>query len=107
MSELGPIGSLRTASPESDASAQPASQRAELFALEARRGSEPVVTLRVLAQGPDYVVECDVRPDDARPNERRAAGPYVFATEREARAFVDDATTAFQYLGCEIAEARA
>ena len=107
MTELGPIGALRIASSEADASAQPAPRRAELFALGATRGREPVVTLRVLAQGPDFVVECDVRADDARPNERRAAGPYVFATEWEAKAFVDEAATALQYLGCEIAAARA
>ena len=107
MSELGPIGSLRTASPEAGAAVEPESRRAELLAVEAKRGTERVVTLRVLAHGADYVVECDVAPVGDRPNERRAVGPYVFATQSEANAFVNEATTALQYLGCEIAEAKA
>lgn len=103
MTELDPIGPLRSASPEHPTGPQPA-RRVELFALEAKRGGDRLVTLRVLAHGPDYVVECDVEAPTARANEARPAGPYVFATQRDAKAFVDEATTALQYLGCEISQ---
>jgi hypothetical protein len=57
--------------------------------------------LRCVRLGDRCVVECEVRPRGSEEQTVRP-GPYVFATERAARAFADEATLALQYLGCEI-----
>lgn len=60
-----------------------------------------LLLLRCLRLGDRCVVECEVRPRGSVEQTVRP-GPYVFATERAARAFADEATLALQYLGCEI-----
>jgi hypothetical protein len=91
---------LRTVDPAPPAAAP----GRELAHRVARRGDRDVVTLRCVEAPGGFAVECDVVPvgsPDAQPQRR---GPYAFATESEARQFVDEATTALQYLGCDVFE---
>jgi hypothetical protein len=60
------------------------------------------VFLRCLRLGDRWVVECEVRPENAVDEATVRPGPYAFATERAARAFADEVTLALEYLGCEI-----
>lgn len=101
---FGPLRTLRRPSEDDVRSAFGPSRGVELFLVEARRDGDRVATLRLLPGSSGYVVECDVVPVGGRPGESQHPGPYAFASEREARAFVDEASTALQYLGCEISE---
>ena len=80
---------------------QPGRQLVHRFA---RRGEQQVMTLRCVDTGAAFSVECDVHPVGSRDAEPRRKGPYAFATESEARQFVDEATLALQYLGCDVFE---
>jgi hypothetical protein len=74
----------------------------EAFRRRARaEDGRELVFLRGLRLGNRWVVECDVTPEGAE-GEVVRRGPYVFPTERAARAFADEATLALEYLGCEI-----
>jgi hypothetical protein len=66
-------------------------------------GGWELVTLRGIRRDDSWVVECEVWPEPGDASELVCPGPYVFATERAARAFADEATLALEYLGCEIA----
>ena len=104
MTRFDHVQRLRGASPEAVPTAARGPHAAALFALEANRGGARVVTFRVLADGSEYIVTCDVAPVDGRPNESHLVRPYAFASPSEANAFVEEATTALEYLGCEITE---
>jgi hypothetical protein len=73
----------------------------EAFRRRARTedGSDLVV-LRGIRLGDGWLVECEVKPEGV--DEPFLTGPYVFPTERAARAFADEATLALEYLGCVI-----
>jgi hypothetical protein len=74
----------------------------EAFRRRARtEDGRELLFLRCVRLGDRCVVECEVRPRGSEEQTARP-GPYVFATERAARAFADEATLALQYLGCEI-----
>jgi hypothetical protein len=74
----------------------------EAFRRRARtEDGRELLFLRCLRLGDRCVVECEVRPRGSAEQTVRP-GPYIFATERAARAFADEATLALQYLGCEI-----
>ena len=69
----------------------------------ARKNGREVVALRCVDIGAaGFVVECDVYPVDAVRVEPLRPGPYTFATRRQADAFMDEASTALKYLGCEL-----
>ena len=73
----------------------------ELFFYEVRREGRPLVTLRGLQQGsgPALVVEAEVtRGTDV------VVQPFPFATEQQARRFVDEALLTLQYLDCDVVE---
>ena len=89
---------LRTVDPAPGAPAR------ELAHRVAKRGGQDVVTLRCVEAPGGYAVECDVFPVGSPAGTREHRGPYAFATESEARQFVDEATTALQYLGCDVFE---
>ena len=74
----------------------------ELFRLEATRSGNRVVQLRALSTADGYAVECHVDAVDGRAVEARPAPRHSFATQAEAKAFVDEAAAALQYLGCHI-----
>jgi hypothetical protein len=81
------------------AAAEPGRQLVHRFA---RRGEEQVMTLRCVETHGGFSVECEVNPVGGLDPATR--GPYAFATETEARQFVDEATLALQYLGCDVFE---
>ena len=58
--------------------------------------------LRCLRLGDRWVVQCEVWPQGTMDGATVRPGPFVFATERAARAFADEATLALEYLGCDI-----
>ena len=70
----------------------------ELFSRTAASDGRHVVTLRCLEADQEFLVECAVGAD-----RERTLGPYVFADARDARRFVDEATLALEFLGCELA----
>ncbi|HJU48916.1 MAG TPA: hypothetical protein VJ689_12325 [Gaiellaceae bacterium] len=85
-----------TASADSGASRQ-------LFAYEVRREGRPLVVLRGMQQGngPAPVVEAEVtRAGDAEAVVR----PFPFATEQQARRFVDEALLTLEYLDCNVVD---
>ena len=67
-----------------------------------RKEGRSVAVLRAVDQGGSCVVEAEVFPQSggfpARP------GPYTFADERQATAFITDAVEALVYLGCDLTE---
>lgn len=74
-----------------------------LFAYEVRREGRPLVVLRGVLQGggPALVVEAEVTgPAGADPVVR----PFPFATEQQARRFVDEALLTLEYLDCNVVE---
>ncbi len=73
----------------------------ELFSYEVRREGRPLVVLRGLREGsgPALVVEAEVRRGDAT---EAVIRPFPFATEQQARRFVDEALLTLQYLDCDV-----
>ena len=65
-----------------------------------RKEGRSVAVLRAVAHGGSCVVEAEVFSPvgefPARP------GPFTFAGEREATAFITDAVEALMYLGCDV-----
>jgi hypothetical protein len=75
----------------------------QLFAYEVRREGRPLVVLRGMQQGsgPALVVEAEVtRAGDAEAVIR----PFPFATEQQARRFVDEALLTLEYLDCNVVD---
>ena len=69
----------------------------------ALKDGREVVALRCVDTGATgFVVECDVYPVDAVRVEPLRPGPYTFATRAQADAFMDEASKALTYLGCEL-----
>ena len=75
----------------------------ELAVRTARKDGRQVVSLRSLARGDHFVVECEVYPVSGLTVDPLRRGPYTFATAQEASFFVDEALEALTYLGCEVA----
>ena len=67
-----------------------------------RKDGKPVVRLSCADYGHEWIVDCDVYPVDELSVKPRSAGPYVFATAREAKAFVANSLLALQVLGCDV-----
>jgi hypothetical protein len=67
-----------------------------------RKDGRSVAVLRTVAYGDSCVVEAEVFPASGVFPER--PGPYTFADERQAGAFVTDAVEALMYLGCDVAD---
>lgn len=103
MSEYGLGGGLRTVDPAPEGP-QPGRQLVHRYA---NRGSQQVVTLRCVETAGGFSVECQVYPVGSLKVEPEPRGPYAFASEAEARQFVDEATLALQYLGCDVFESGA
>jgi hypothetical protein len=67
-----------------------------------RKDGRSVATLRTVDHGTSCVVEAEAFPAGGGFPSR--PGPYTFADERQASAFVTDAVEALMYLGCDAAE---
>ena len=74
----------------------------ELWVRQARKDSRPVATLQCVRADGEFVLTCEVYPTDRLTVEPIMRGPYVFATQREAEEFADEAALVLEYLGCEI-----
>lgn len=70
---------------------------------QARKDGRQLAVMRTV-NGADgaIVVECEVYPANTLMIEPLTLGPYNFATPEEAQAFVEEASLALEYLGCEI-----
>jgi hypothetical protein len=68
----------------------------------ARKDGRQVVTLRRTGGDGQVVVECEVYPVNSLRVEPIRPGPYTFATEEEANAFVEETGRTLEYLGCTI-----
>ena len=75
----------------------------QLSVRTARKEGRQVVTMRSVQHPTTCVVDCQIYPVGALQVEPLTAGPYTFATAREATAFVDEAVQALTCLGCEVA----
>lgn len=67
-----------------------------------RKDGKPVVRLRCADYGTEWIVECDVYPVDELSVQPKIAGPYVFGTAQDAKAFVETSLLALEILGCEV-----
>jgi hypothetical protein len=74
----------------------------ELHVRYLRKEGRSVAVLRAVDRGGSCLVEAEVFPLSggfpARP------GPYTFADERQATAFITDAVEALMYLGCDLTD---
>jgi hypothetical protein len=78
-------------------------QGVEVDRRSARKDGREVVAFRCVNMGMSgFVVECDVYPVDAVRVEPLRPGPYAFPTRAQADAFMDEASKALTYLGCEL-----
>ena len=68
----------------------------------ATKDGREVAALRCVEAGGMFVIECDVYPVDGLRVEPLRPGPYRFGRREEADAFLDEATKALTYLGCEV-----
>jgi hypothetical protein len=68
-----------------------------------RKDGRQVVTLRLVAGAAgEAVVECDVYPVDSMRVMPIKAGPYAFASRREADRFIEETSRSLEYLGCDL-----
>ena len=67
-----------------------------------RKEGRSVAVLRAVDRGGSYVVEAEVFPQSGGFPSR--PGPYTFADERQANAFITDAVEALMYLGCDLTD---
>jgi hypothetical protein len=74
----------------------------ELVVRTARKDGKQVVTIRSVARGDECVVECEVYPVAGLHVDPLRPGPYRFKSEDDAARFVDEATQALTYLGCQV-----
>lgn len=74
----------------------------ELVRRDAQKDGRRVALMRCFDLGAHAQVTCDVYPAGSRADEPKNAGPYIFRTAGEALRFVEEATLALSYLGCEI-----
>jgi hypothetical protein len=68
----------------------------------ARKDGRQVATLRREQADGQVVVHCEVYPVNSLRVEPIRPGPYVFHSEEQATAFVDETSRALEYLGCAI-----
>jgi hypothetical protein len=80
----------------------PELSRRELSVRYVRKDGRSVTTLRTVDAGASCVVEAEAFPAGGGFPSR--PGPYTFADERQAAAFVTDAVEALMYLGCDVAD---
>jgi hypothetical protein len=102
VTELGSLRGALDVGPGQGLPAQAPAPATELFRLEATRSGNRVAQLRALSTADGYLVECQVDAVDGRTVDARRAPRHSFATQAEAKAFVDEAAAALQYLGCHV-----
>jgi hypothetical protein len=68
----------------------------------ARKDGRQVVTLRRMETNGEFTVHCEVYPVNSLRVEPIRPGPYVFHSEDEAAAFIEETSRALEYLGCTV-----
>ncbi len=68
----------------------------------ARKDGRQVVNLRRVEADGEFVIECEVWPVAGLRVEPLRPGPYRFATPEAADAFMQEATQALTFLGCDV-----
>jgi hypothetical protein len=68
----------------------------------ARKDGRQVVTLRSFARGGEFFVECEVYPVSGLHVDPLRPGPYRFGTEEDAQRFMNEASQALTFLGCDV-----
>lgn len=101
-----PVGQLRGVTQPSSTLIASLGER-DLLTRHAKRGTQHVASMRCVERAGQVLVECEVYPVDSLRVEPLRAGPYTFAAEQEARRFLDEATLALQYLGCDVYDSAA
>lgn len=82
--------------------AAPGATRAPSVRHARKDGRQLAVMRTVDGSEGGVVVECEVYPTNTLMIEPMTLGPYTFGSHDEAQAFVEEATIALEYLGCEI-----
>jgi hypothetical protein len=77
----------------------------QLLDRQATKEGKDVVHLHV-RDGDLCVVEASVFPPHATDGEAVPVAPFAFSTPEEAREFVEEASIALEYLGCDVSVTR-
>ena len=77
----------------------------QLLDRQATREGKDVVHLHV-RDNDLCVVEASVFPPEASAGEAVPVAPFTFSTPEEAREFVEEASIALEYLGCDVSVTR-
>lgn len=86
-----------------DAEGSPSGNPASSPVRQARKDGRQLAVMRTVdGENGGAVVECEVYPANTLMIEPLTLGPYKFGTAEEAQAFVEEASLALEYLGCEI-----
>jgi len=75
----------------------------ELFVRHARKDGRSIAVLRAIDHGDSCMVESEVYPGGIPTSDPVRPGPYRFASNRDATAFVTEAVETLMSLGCDIA----
>jgi hypothetical protein len=75
----------------------------ELFVRHARKDGRSIAVLRAIDHGDSCMVEAEVYPGGIPTSDPVRPGPYRFASNRDATAFVTEAVETLMSLGCDIA----
>jgi hypothetical protein len=88
---------------ERDGESSKAGGARTLFRHEVRYAGRAVVVLEAVATGDGVVVETEVFSVNNAPGVAPATRPFAFATQEQARRFVEDALVSLEYLDCTVA----
>ena len=75
---------------------------AEPSVRSARKDGRQVVNLRRVEVDGEFVIECEVWPVSGLRVEPLRPGPYRFPTPEAADAFIEEASQALMFLGCDV-----
>ena len=96
------LGTLRTVAGPTFASGQQAPAEREILVRRVGRDGRHVATLRCIERAGQHVVEAEVYPLNTMRVEPLRLGPHAFASRQDAERFVEEASLAFEYLGCQL-----
>ncbi len=100
-SETPLLGTLRIVSSPIQTEAQPPPDE-QLLARQVHKDAQQLVNLRYVRRADEWLVEALVYPLGTVQVEPVPAGPYTFASARQAERFLDEITLALEYLGCDV-----
>jgi hypothetical protein len=68
----------------------------------ARKDGREIVRMRYVEESDGFLIECEVYPVDGLRVEPLRPGPYRFVKGDDAAAFIREAVTILEYLGCDV-----